>query len=76
MGSFEQRGCADRKAAPRCSNPEIRGAARSDISTLRALRHFCLALTIGARPCKSAQVPRQATDWRLTDSKELALRVV
>jgi hypothetical protein len=26
MGSFEQRGCANRKAAPRCSNPKGAGS--------------------------------------------------
>ena len=44
MGPFEQRGCAIRQAAPRCSNPEIAGAA-SDISNERKLRLVYRVLT-------------------------------
>ena len=47
MGPFEQRGCAIRQAAPRCSNPEIAGAA-SDISNERKLRLVYRVLTLAA----------------------------
>ncbi len=56
MGPFEQRGCANRKAAPRCSNPTA--AARAcDISNERKLRLVYRVLTKAAFAAERAIPP-------------------
>ena len=55
MGPFEQRGCAIRQAAPRCSNPQIADVA-SDISNEGKLRLVYRVLTEFCTPARGRRV--------------------